>query len=275
MTAGYSDCAQPIFDGEQVQVEAWGFSPSVDGEPAQFYRGSGNRGLAPLSPIGSLGTGGTMPIGWESDFELDGGPSFHLSASGEVELFLDEETVLEDPFGPREEPYSCGWPNNNPGNLSTTNLLAEGAVIPTALLEDRCGEMVNLWDFFGSWVILDTAQPDCPPCRTMASELPAFIEGLHGEGFDVYGVTVLGAGLSASSDAPAESDYLEWLEEFGEEEPVLRDTGYGSSVFGRYFAKEFGFPSYALVGPDMTMVQSWVGFSSERLDEIAALIRGK
>ncbi len=58
----------------------------------------------------------------------------------------DETTDTE----PSEPDYTCGWPRNDPGTLVSTGALT-GDVIDNLLGYDQCGEVVELWDLFGSY----------------------------------------------------------------------------------------------------------------------------
>jgi hypothetical protein len=54
---------------------------------------------------------------------------------------------------PAETDYLCGWPHNDPGNLISGGALT-GDVIDNLLAYDQCGEVVDLWDLFGSYNLI-------------------------------------------------------------------------------------------------------------------------
>ena len=69
--------------------------------------------------------------------------------------FSDAEEVerVSDPTDPDEQPYACGWAHNDPGNLESTGSEV-GDVMNSVSLVDQCGEMVDLWDFYGEYHVL-------------------------------------------------------------------------------------------------------------------------
>ncbi len=65
----------------------------------------------------------------------------------------DEVERVSDPTDPDEQPYACGWEHNDPGNLVSTGSEV-GDVMDSVSLVDQCGEMVDLWDFYGEYHVL-------------------------------------------------------------------------------------------------------------------------
>ena len=56
------------------------------------------------------------------------------------------------------------------------------------------GESVDLWDFYGSYLVIDSSQSDCGPCRSMAETEHEFVEQMQTAGIPVRVVTLLGNG---------------------------------------------------------------------------------
>ena len=68
---------------------------------------------------------------------------------------LEELDCVSSPTDPEEFCYACGWEHNDPGNLvSEGNDI--GDVIDNIEMVDQCGEMVDIWDFYGEYHILYT-----------------------------------------------------------------------------------------------------------------------
>jgi hypothetical protein len=65
----------------------------------------------------------------------------------------DEIDRVSSPTDPDEQPYACGWEHNDPGDLVSTGS-AVGDVMGSISLVDQCGEMVDLWDFYGEYHVL-------------------------------------------------------------------------------------------------------------------------
>jgi hypothetical protein len=81
-------------------------------------------------------------------------------------------------------------------------------------------------------------------------------------GVEVRIVTLLGESLSNPIGEPSDAVLDRWILYYGDGEPVLKDRGYGYAIFGGYFTHGLGYPSYALVRPDMTVAAMFSGFSS-------------
>ena len=69
--------------------------------------------------------------------------------------FTDDAEVLcvSNPNDADEQCYACGWKHNDPGNLESTGTEV-GDVMDSISLVDQCGEMVDLWDFYGEYHVL-------------------------------------------------------------------------------------------------------------------------
>ena len=65
----------------------------------------------------------------------------------------DEVDCVSDPTNPDEQCYACGWEHNDPGDLVSTGTDV-GDVMDNISLVDQCGEMVDLWDFYGEYHVL-------------------------------------------------------------------------------------------------------------------------
>lgn len=211
------------------------------------------------------GDGAPVPVAWESDSEMTVGGMMHLEAAGTVGWAAEPETVLVDPFGPRAEPYACGWECNDPGDLVGVFPLTPGEVSPDFRLADACGEDVSLWDFYGSYLVLDAAQSDCGPCRAMAAESEAFKEELRQDGIPVRLISALGNGLGDVLGTPAPAVLDRWIDTYSLTEPVLADEGWTYALFPEFMesttGEEMGYPAWVVVGPDMRVISGNVGFS--------------
>ncbi len=256
------DCyLQLVPTGEALSWEGWGFA-----EEGRFFRSGGeNRPAGELSAFDPPDAAGDpVTIGWESEYNMTDGGTMVLSATGTYRWWSDADTLLEDPMAPRENTSSsCGWPRSNPGDLVGTMPLALGEVMPNVRLEDQCGEPADLWDFFGRWLILDSSQEDCGPCRTMADQSGDFIDAMTAEGIEVVMLSFMGNGLDQPWETPPTSVIDNWVSQFNLEDPVLKDRGYAYSLFPKFFGSEsFGFPAWLVVNPQMQFVNGKVGFSS-------------
>ena len=273
MTEGYDDCYVQISTASEERPEYWGFTWPDDGSTGLLHRSGGlpNWSLGELGEVEPVALGETLSMLWSSDNELTDGGNMLLSAESSG-VVTESDELLVDYDTPREEPYACGWPTDNPGTLSTDYVLAEGSVVPNARLMDRCGEMVDLWDFYGRYLIVDVAQPDCGPCKEMAADAPAGLAAIRTAGHPVVGVTVLGGGLSTPYLEPDESVLVAWEDAYGDDELLLSDRGWGYAIFQPYWGDAFGYPTYALVAPDMSVLAVEKGYGTTTWDDILATI---
>lgn len=259
MTAGYEDCYLQISDNDAESVEYAGLG-EVDGEMHFFRSGAENIVLGDLSPV----EGDTpFTVTWESESDLVDGGVMALHADGEFTLGTSEDTVVEDVSGARTEPYTCGWPLNSPGGPNTTWDVVDGGVFPNIRLDDQCGEPVDLWDFRGYYLVIDSSAPNCGPCQSMAEGAEAFKARMAAECAPVELITLLNESLGAVNYPASLEVQLEWQEEFGLTSPVLADRGAGYALFPEYLGVEDGmsYPGIILVDPDGLVMYGSTGFS--------------
>lgn len=277
MIEGFTDCYEPLFGGDQTRTETWG----VAGTDI-FRRGASQLPLSedPLATLTeSSGDGTAVPISWESEYGVndDAGDEvgrFILAASGAIAWSEDSTIQLEEPFGPRAAAYACGWECNDPGDLTGAYPLTPGGVLPNFRMRDQCGDMLDIHDLYGSYIVIDSAQSDCGPCLQMADEAEAFKATMTEAGIPIRLVPVLGNGLSEVYLTPSEATQAEWVERFEPEDPVLADRGWGYAALGRYLSDHEGtdiaWPAWIVIGPDMTVITGAVGFGS--WDTIGSII---
>jgi thiol-disulfide isomerase/thioredoxin len=271
MTEGFDCYSQISSDPQEERTEVWGLD--LDGS---LYRTSLEQlALGELTEFEDAGEGQVADIGWDAEYELTDGGMMGLVAEGELTWETDEATLLVDPWMERTEDYACGWPQDNPGTLELDYALAEGGTFPRVRLDDQCGDALDLWDLYGRWLVLDSSQPDCGPCQSMAASAEEFVAEMADEGIEVVVVSFLGAGLSAPYATPDEETHDSWVESFELTDPVLYDRGFTYALFPEFFeswsGEDFGYPAWIIVDPEMTLVFGNIGFSS--WDDVAEVIR--
>lgn len=263
MTEGFEDCYEPLFGGEADRTETWGIS-----EAGLHRTGASQAPL--LDPLASFtpptAEGDPVELAWEAEYGLTDGGNVVLAASGSMAWAPDPSIELTEYLGPRSSPYACGWECNDPGDLAGVDPMAPGETIPSGRFEDQCGDMVDLYDFYGSYLIIDSSQSDCGPCRAMAAEAEVFKAEMVAQDIPVRMVTLLGNGLADPFGTPPEEVLQGWASAYALTDPVLYDRGWTYVYFSRYMPEylddSLGFPAWMIVDPDMNVLYANVGFST-------------
>ena len=271
MPDGDADCYSQIASGDGSRPEWWG----VTAAGALHRTGADQAPLGELTTFtGASGAGETLDIAWESTYDLGDGAEMTLAAAGVMAWESDDGLVLDDFYGPRADPYACGWECNDPGELGGDYDLQVGDILPNSRFEDACGDRVDLHDFYGSYLVIDTSQSDCGPCRSMAQTEEAFLAEMRTEGVPVRVVTLMGNGLADPYGTPPASTVDAWISSYSLTDPVLFDRGYAYALMPSFiedFSGEgFGYPAWIVVDPEMRVIHGNVGFSS--WDAVASVI---
>ncbi len=259
MSAGFEDCYVQISDSGSERIEHLGIG-DVDGEP-HFWR-SGIENIA-LGDMGAATGDGPYSVAWTDEATLDAGGTMVLAATGELSVTPSEDLWIADVTGARTEPYTCGWPLNSPGGDNPTWTVADGTIFPNLRLEDQCAEAVDLWDFRGYYLVIDSSAPNCGPCQSMAASAEDFKARMADACVPVELITLLTAALNAGN-VPAPLDVRQaWAAEFGLTSPVLGDRGAGYALLPDYLGIESGmsYPGIVVLSPAGVVLYGSSGFS--------------
>ena len=274
------DCHAQISSNTGDRVELWGVAVGSDAGTGTLYRATYDQfPMGELTEFSLVEDGETASVAWESENELTEGGVLTLSALGSLSMETDSTTLLDDPYGPRASAYACGWPCNDPGDLEMDHDLAIGSVLPNVRLDDQCGEAVELWDFYGKYLVIDSSQSDCGPCRSMAAGASEFVSEMSALGIEVQVVTLMGNGLGDPFGTPEPETISAWVEQYALDEPVLADRGYAYALFPDFIEQangdSWGYPAWIVVGPDMKLIWGNVGFATwADMVEIIAIDQG-
>ena len=128
-------------------------------------------------------------------------------------------------------------------------------------LMDQHGNRIDLYDYYGSVILLDFSAMWCYPCQVAGSDHNAMVSEFAGEDF-VY-ITVLLENFQ--SQTPTQADLIDWADHFEMSSPVLqgRKTLYGQNekeqwAFGSY-------PSFVIIDRDMVWYNSLPGYNGTTL----------
>ena len=80
------------------------------------------------------------------------------------------------------------------------------------------------------------------------------------QGIEVMVVTMLAPSLSDVAGTPTTRELRDWIDTFGLHSPVLADRIWGLSVAYPYHGDDFGYPTFILVVPDLTVLSTSVGY---------------
>ncbi len=260
ITEGYESCYLLISTSDAVRGEHLGLG-EVDGALHFWRSGSENVALGDMGPVTGTGTAGDpYGVAWADDSELSGGGSFTLSATGSFVTGERADVEIPDLSAALDTASSCGWPMCNPGGPTESYVLATGSTFPNARLVDQCDEQVDIWDFWGRYLVIDSSAPDCGPCIAIAQEEAAWVAEMRAAGVEVEWITLLNSTLGAIN-LPATSEQVdEWIEGTGTTGAVLQDEGFAYAVMPAYAGYESGmsYPTMMVVNADMKLI-GWDG----------------
>jgi hypothetical protein len=128
-------------------------------------------------------------------------------------------------------------------------------------LMDQHGNRVDLYDYYGSVILLDFSAMWCYPCQQAAYDHNDMVNDFAGQDF-VY-ITVLLENFQRQT--PTQDDLISWADQFEIESPILqgRTTLYGQDekeqwAFG-------GYPAFVIIDRDMVWHNSLPGFNGTTL----------
>ena len=130
-------------------------------------------------------------------------------------------------------------------------------------LRDQNDELVNLYDFHGSTIVLDLSAMWCGPCQIAGSDVQGTIERFAGH--DIKYITVLIDNLQG--EPPTLSDAQNWAANLGiETEPILqgsRDLLNSNPELGWPLES---WPTFILITSDMEIHYFQKGYNQQTLD---------
>ncbi len=267
-----ADCFAQISSADADRAEWWGFGD------AGFYRTAGeNLPLGELPVTSSETYDGGAQFDFENTYDLTDGGVVELSATGTMS-WEDSGTLLPDYWAERQTDYAGGWPRDDPGDLVASEVLELGSTFPNVRLYDQCDDLVELWDFHGTWLVIDHSAFNCGPCIAMAQDFGGLQAELAAEGVDVQMVTLMGGPLSEWWTTPSSADVNSWVDDYGWHGPVLRDRGFAYATFDGDLedvtGESYGFPAWVLVDPEMKVVMGRIGYGDSSYEDVKAAILG-
>lgn len=255
MTAGQADCFTQI-------------SPNPPAETEWIGYGNGTWYRSPQGPLFELGTTTITDTSISTEHTIIAnesaiymGTTYDFLITGQFTQGQEEGDPLNGFVAPAT--YACGWPKSDAPPYGGNYQLLVGETVPDGIFKDHCDEPVRLHDFKGTYLIIDMAAIDCPPCNTMADGEEAFIADMKAQGIDVHVITLLAPLLSDVFGETSKTKLTNWVNKYDLTSPVLGDRGWGLAIFEPAIgADTVGYPSWVIVNPDLKVVAFDTGFSS-------------
>jgi peroxiredoxin len=251
MTAGATDCFPQVSDTPPAKTEWIGYGAG------KFYR-------APGGPLNEQGTAnvGAATVTMVNTVPASAAPKGGMLSFDVAGMFTLASEV-GDPLNGWEPPatYACGWPKANPPPYTGDYSLKVGGMLPDGVFHDSCGEAVRLHDFKGTYLVVDMSAIDCPPCNTMAGAEEKFIADMAAKNITVNMITLMAPSLSNTTGVTTKKQIDAWIKKYKLTTPILSDRSWGLSTFGVAIpADQLGYPSLAIVDPDLNVLSFESGF---------------
>ena len=133
-------------------------------------------------------------------------------------------------------------------------------------LMDQHGNRVDLYDYYGSVILLDFSAMWCYPCQQAAYDHNDMVNDFAGQDF-VY-ITVLLENFQRQT--PTQDDLISWADQFEMESPILqgRTTLYGQDAKEQWAFG--GYPAFVIIDRDMVWHNSLPGFNGTTLRNMVA-----
>lgn len=250
VTAGLDDCFSQVSSGKPAPKE-W-----IGKKGGTWMRSSGS----PTSEQGTV-TGDTTSLTWTNATDPTDAPAggkLSFAISGQFTLGQEEGDPMNGWVPPAT--YTCGWPKANPPAYAGDYTISKGGELPDGLFLDKCNEVVRLHDFKGTFLVVDMSAMDCPPCQQLATDEEKLVSDMAAQGIEVKVVTLLAPSLSNVFGLTTQKMLQNWTNNFKLMSPVLADRGWGVSIFEPVFADQIGYPSYAVVSPDLKVLDMQAGY---------------
>jgi peroxiredoxin len=158
----------------------------------------------------------------------------------------DDDDAVDEAYGPENDWFHANS-GDVPSDLEGTGYRV-GDVAHNWTFLDQHGDEVELYQFYGQAILLDVFAEWCGPCQGHAPTGEEIWQDVSDRG-----VTILAMMQQNDDGSTSElpEDAARWADRFGLTHPVVADAENNADEFQVIGG---GFPTYPLIGPDMTIV---------------------
>ena len=167
------------------------------------------------------------------------------------------------------------WPDNRPAAEAdglTFTTYGYDEVFPNLSGNDYFGNNFELWQLYGSIILVDFSAGWCGPCNDVAAEAQDFWNERRDDGFVIFHAMSDGWGYPSDADT---TFITEWSDAFGLGFPVVGegDVNTVSSALYNAGLNEGYIPYFVLLNSDMTIDSQYIGGGQDaaigaRVDEL-------
>lgn len=180
-----------------------------------------------------------------------------FSDGDEVNAGTDLANKFSWPFG------SGQWPDFSADADGVTGEgWSIGQIVPNVSFEDKDGQALELYQFYGYVILMDYSAGWCGPCRSVAQGAQSTWAEYREDGFLIIHLMI----DDNSNDGYVTDDNFlnSWASQYGIEFPVVRDDDQ-EAFAGVYYSGVFGggIPFMILLDQDMRLDSAYTGSGSE------------
>jgi thiol-disulfide isomerase/thioredoxin len=166
------------------------------------------------------------------------------------------------PFSLNSWPYDSGYRPNRRSEATDAGVSEDGFMelgdVPNDVeLVDQYGRTVELYQFYGSPVLVEVSAVWCPSCQQAAESSNDLWQDYRGDGV-VFLTLMLEDANGAEADA---DDATMWADFYGLEDPVLASQG--GSGLADFRSRISGLPTIIMLDRELTVVEASEGYPGD------------
>tara|TARA_X000001382_G_C3133973_1_gene167356 strand:- start:6 stop:680 length:675 start_codon:yes stop_codon:yes gene_type:complete len=131
-------------------------------------------------------------------------------------------------------------------------------------LMNQDGDRVDLYDYYGSVIVLDLSAMWCYPCQQAAYDHNDMLDRFRGE--DIVYITVLLENFQR--ETPSQDDLIAWRDQFEIASPILQGR---TTLYGQDYKEQWpmgSYPSFIIIDKEMLVYYMQPGYNPNTLDRL-------